>query len=95
MDNSLLTDKSFAFAKRIVRAYKFLRQQQEYVMSRQLLRSGTSIGANITEAMASLSDQEFSAKLSIAYKEVKETGYWLRLLHETEFIDLTTYDSIH
>ena len=89
MENkNLIKDKTFLFAIRIVRLYKFLKKEhQEYILSKQILKSGTSIGANVSEAFASISDAEFSMKISIAYKEAQETDYWLRLLKETEFLN--------
>jgi four helix bundle protein len=81
-------DKSFAFAKRIVRLYRFLGERhREYTLSKQLLRCGTSIGANVHEAVAAQSKKEFIAKMSIASKEARETEYWISLLIETGFLD--------
>jgi four helix bundle protein len=81
-------DKSFAFAKRIVRLYRFLGEQhREYTLSKQLLRCGTSIGANVHEAVAAQSKKEFIAKMSIASKEARETEYWISLLIATGFLD--------
>ncbi|MBL7995779.1 four helix bundle protein [bacterium] len=92
---NIVKDKSFAFAVRIVNLYKFLKEdKKEYVLSKQILRSGTSIGANIEEADGGISKADFSNKISIAYKEAKETHYWLRLLHDTDYIDQTSFDSI-
>ena len=85
-ENVLLT-KSYAFAIRIVNLYKFLYQdKRDVVISRQILRSGTSIGANAEEAVGAQSRKDFISKLSIAYKEARETYYWLRLLRDTNFI---------
>ena len=81
-------DKSFEFAVRIIRLYQFLsKEHKEYVLSKQLLRSGTSIGANINEAQAAQSNADFISKMSIASKEARETKYWLQLLCETEYLD--------
>ena len=92
---NVVKDKSFAFAVRIVNLYKFLKEEKkENILSRQILRSGTSIGANIEEADGGISKADFSSKISIAYKEAKETHYWLRLLNETGYIDQTSFDSI-
>ena len=89
-------DKAYQFAIRIVNAYKYLSQEKkEFVLSKQLLRSGTSIGANIAEANGAISQADFSAKISIAYKECMETKYWLSLLKDTGYIDLKSFDSIH
>ncbi|MDO5616822.1 MAG: four helix bundle protein [Cruoricaptor ignavus] len=88
MSNNPIKNKSFDFAVRIVNLYKTLtNERKEFVMSKQLLRSGTSIGANIEEATASISKKEFISKNQISYKEAFETSYWLKLLHKTEFIN--------
>ena len=79
--------KSFAFAIRIVNLYRFLiSDKKEYVLSRQLLRPGTSIGANIEEAIGGQSNRDFIAKVSISYKEARETIYWIKLLHATAYL---------
>lgn len=86
-DNAIL-DKSFSFAVRIVKLYQHLcTEQKEYVLSKQLLRSGTSIGANVNEAQAAQSIKDFIAKMSISSKEARETQYWLQLLCETGYLD--------
>jgi four helix bundle protein len=78
--------KSFAFAVRAVKAYQYLiKERKEYVLSRQFLRSGTSIGANVEEAIGAQSPADFLSKMSIAYKEARETRYWIRLLEATEY----------
>lgn len=88
MKESVLRDKSFDFAFRILNLYKFLRDQhREYVISKQVLRSGTSIGANIEEARYGQSKSDFIHKLAIAQKEAAETAYWLKLLAKGEFIN--------
>ncbi len=75
--------------------YQYLCEQRyEYIMSKQVLRSGTSIGANIAEAECSISRNEFLAKMYIAFKECAETEYWLELLHETEYLDTRMYEDI-
>lgn len=85
---NVIKDKSFDFAVRIVNLYKFLAfQKNEYVLSKQLLKSGTSIGANVEEALGSQSNKEFIAKLHISYREAKESLYWLKLLNKTDFIN--------
>ena len=82
-----LADKSYVFALKIVEVYKTLiSTKKEYVLSKQLLRSGTSIGANIAEANGAISKADFSAKISIAYKESLETKYWLNLLRDADYI---------
>ncbi|MEO1670978.1 MAG: four helix bundle protein, partial [Cyanobacteria bacterium J06631_2] len=79
--NNVTYEKAYSFAIRIVNAYKYLiKEHKEYVLSKQLLRCGTSIGANIAEANGAISSADFSAKISIAYKETLETKYWLSLL---------------
>ena len=88
-ENPVLT-KSFNFAIRIVNLHKHLaNKQKEYVLSKQLLRSGTSIGANINEAQVAQTKADFIAKMSIASKEARETEYWIRLLTETHYLDPT------
>lgn len=83
-------DKAFGFAVRIVKLCQFLAQEhKEYVLSKQLLRSGTSIGANINEAQAAQSTADFIAKMSIASKEAREARYWLELLCETDYLNKT------
>ena len=89
-------DKAYQFAIRIVKAYQFLvKEKKEFVLSKQLLRSGTSIGANLAEANDAISKAEFSNKISIAYKECLETKYWLSLLKDTNFMDEATFESIY
>ena len=93
-DNVVL-DKSFDFAVRIVNLYKHLRYTiDERVLSTQVLKSGTSIGANIREALRSSSRKDFVAKMNISLKEAYETEYWLELLYKTEYISKKEYDSI-
>ena len=93
--NNVIVDKSYKFAVRIVRMYQHLTaDKKEFILSKQILRSGTSIGANIEEAEGSISKKEFIAKIQIAYKEAKETRYWIRLLNDTEYIDQNTSQSI-
>ncbi len=92
---NVLVDKSFSFSIRIVNLYKFLcSEKKEYVLSKQILRSGTSIGANIEEANGGISKADFSNKISIAYKEARETRYWIKLLHETKYIDSKLFNSL-
>lgn len=89
-------DRTYALALRIVKAYTYLKEEkQEYVMSKQLLRSGTSIGAQVREAKFAQSRADFVAKLSIALKEANETLYWLELLHDSGFIEDEAFASIH
>lgn len=96
MADSIIQKKSFEFAQEIIRLYRELQDQREYVLSRQLLRSGTSIGANVEEATAAQSRNDFVAKMSIASKEARETRYWLRLLQESKLVDIdVTSQLIH
>ena len=95
MKEIIVRDKAFKFAVRIVRLNIYLREtKREYVLSKQILRSGTSIGANIEEATGGVSTADFIYKLSIAYKEARETHYWLRLFHETGLIDDKIFKSL-
>ncbi len=88
MKENVLKDKSYEFALLIVKAFqKLSREQKEFVLSKQLLRSGTSIGANVEEASGGISRKEFIAKLQISFKEAKETRYWLRLLHDSGYLE--------
>ena len=85
--NNVIQQKSFAFAVRVVNLYKhLLAKQQEAVLSKQLLRCGTSIGANIEEAIGAQSEKDFFATLTIAYKEAREARYWIKLLRETLYL---------
>ena len=86
--------KSFNFTVRIVNLYKFLSKRKELVLSKQVLRCGTSIGANVAEAEQAQSSADFVSKMSIALKETAETKYWLRLLKETSYISETEFNSI-
>lgn len=96
MTENVLQSKSFAFAVRIVKLYKYLvEEKKEYVISKQLLRAGTSIGANIEEGLGGQSKKDFIAKLSIAYKEARETDYWLRILKETKYLTIKQFDGIN
>jgi four helix bundle protein len=85
--DNIIQIKSYDFAVRIVKLYKHLSQEKkEFVLSKQLLRSGTSIGANVEEAIGGQSRKDFYAKLTIAYKEARESHYWIRLLNDTEYL---------
>lgn len=95
MKKDVLREKSFMFAIRIVNMYKYLcENKKEYVMSKQLLMSGTSIGANVREAKRAQSTPDFYTKLTIALKEADETTYWLDLLHETGYLSQIEYDDV-
>ena len=93
--SSIIEEKSFKFAIRIVNLYKHLcADKKEHVMSKQVLRSGTSIGANVSEAERGQTKPDFYAKLSIALKEANETCYWIRLLHATDYLDDKEFTSL-
>ena len=94
-ENNVIVEKSFAFANRVVKLYKYLcTVQKEWVLSQQLLRSGTSIGANVRESQRAQSNKDFVAKLNIALKEACETEYWLELLKENEYLTQSQFDSV-
>lgn len=88
MAESIVQRKSFEFALGVIGLYKQLQAQREFVISKQLLRSGTSIGANVEEATAAQSRRDFLSKMAIASKEARETKYWLRLLKESNLVDV-------
>ena len=95
MKDSILLRKSKAFALRIVRLYKYLRARKESVIAKQMLRSGTSIGANIAESRYAQSKSDFASKLQIALKEAAETEYWLELLRDSELVESSSaFDSL-
>jgi four helix bundle protein len=83
---NIILNKSFVFALTIIETYKYLNENKEYVLSKQLLRSGTSIGANVEEANAAQTKKDFIAKMSIASKEARETRYWLKLLQKSQMV---------
>lgn len=87
MKENILVEKSYLFALRIIKLYKFLTEEKkEFILSKQVLRSGTSIGANIEETVGASSKKDFLAKISIAYREARETKYWLRLLRDSGYL---------
>lgn len=95
MGQSILRDKSYAFAIEIVKlSQKLQKEKKEFVLSKQLLRSGTAIGALISEAEFGQSKADFTHKLTIALKEANETRYWLNLLYDTDFLHQTTYSQL-
>ena len=95
MRENLLIDKSIAFAARIIKLHKHLiKTQKETVISKQIVRSGTSIGANVSEASQAQSRADFVSKMNIALKETTETKYWLKLLCATEYLTKSQFDSI-
>jgi four helix bundle protein len=96
LNDSKVYDKAFKFAVRVVKAYKYLQsEKKEFVLSKQFLRSGTSIGANIAEANGAISNADFSNKISIAYKETLETKYWLALLKESDYLKQNMFESLY
>jgi four helix bundle protein len=85
--DNVVRDKSYAFALRVVKLYQFLiNEKKEFVLSRQILRSGTSIGANVEEAIGGQSGRDFQSKIAIAYKEARETHYWIRILKDSDYL---------
>lgn len=95
MGQSIALEKSYAFALRIVNLYKYLcESKKEFTLSKQVLRSGTSIGANLEEARAGQSERDFLHKVSISFKECKETHYWLRLLRDSDYIEPSIAESL-
>ena len=95
MAENVIKTKSFQFALRIIRLYKFLTiEKKEFILSKQLLRSGTSIGANIRESEHAQSTADFIHKLAIAQKEANETDYWIELLHQSEYLAENQFSSI-
>ena len=94
--DNLIADKSKTFALRVIELYKFLvSEKKEFVLSKQLLRSGTSIGANARESIRAQSTADFYAKLTISLKEAEETSYWLELLNESGYIDNDMFKSLY
>lgn len=91
MKSNIIQEKSFLFAIRIIRVYQQIcNDKREYILSKQLLRSGTSIGANIEESIGGQSKADFISKISIAYKEARETIYWIKLLEATDYLSENT-----
>jgi four helix bundle protein len=96
MKDQILYPKAYSFAVRVVKAYKYLTStKREFVIAKQLLKSGTSIGANIAEANGAISQDDFSHKMSLAYKDCLETMFWLFLLKDTGFINSDTFESMN
>ena len=95
-NENVIVEKSKAFALRIIKMYQFIvKEEKEFVLSKQALRSGTSIGANVKEAIRGQSKPDFYAKMNIALKEASETEYWLELLHESGYIEEQAFQSIY
>ena len=96
MAENIIRIKSIEFAKRIIKLCRFLcDEKREYILSKQILRSGTSIGANVTEAEYGISKKDFLSKMYIAFKECAETLYWLELLYSSEYISKKEYASLY
>jgi len=96
MKENVIKDKSYVFALRVIKAYKFLSEdKREFVLSKQMLRSGTAIGALVREAEQAQSKPDFINKMNIALKEANETEYWLMLLKDSDYIDEKSFESIH
>ena len=93
--DNIIIQKSYAFALQIIQLYKSLVEKKEYVLSKQILRSGTSIGANIHEAVSGESKKDFIHKLGIAVKEARETSYWLNLLKDSEYITSDEFNKLN
>ena len=95
MKKNIIQEKSFCFALRIIKLYKYLKDNKnEYVLSKQLLRSGTSIGVNIEESIGGQSKNDFVSKISVAYKEARETLYWLKLLKASNYLNQKQSESL-
>jgi four helix bundle protein len=95
MADSIIKDKSYKFAIRIVRICKELNEKKEYVLSREILRAGTHIGARVKEAQQAEARQDFIHKMSVALQNASKTEYWLELLRDTDFIDQKTFNSLN
>ncbi len=95
MVKSIAYDKAYVFAKDIIAVYKRLKSINEYVIAQQLLRCGTSIGANIAEANGAISRKDFSSKVSIAYKETLESRYWISLLFDSEYLTINEFEDLN
>ena len=95
MKDNIVLEKSFQFSIRVVNLYKYMTEEKkEYILSKQILRCGTSIGANATEAQKGQSKADFTAKMCIALKEAYESEYWIRLLYHTDYIEKNAYKSL-
>ena len=92
--NQILLEKTYQFALDVIGLYKAMLEQNEYIISKQIVRSGTSIGANVEEAIAAQSRKDFISKMSIASKEARETNYWLRLINEAEITNSKETDEL-
>ena len=92
---NIIVSKSYSFALEVIKLYKVLVEKKEFVLSKQILRSGTSIGANIHEAVGSESKKDFIHKLGIAVKEARETSYWLNLLKDSNYLSNEEFDRLN
>lgn len=96
MKENVVLDKAFNFAERAYKLHRYLfTEKKEFILAKQILRCGTSIGANLEEANGAQTKKDFIAKVSIAYKEARETSYWLRLIKQVELIEDIHFESIH
>ncbi|MEZ4915162.1 MAG: four helix bundle protein [Chitinophagales bacterium] len=94
-ENNIILEKTFAFAVRSVKLYKYLQEEKrKFLLSKQFLRSATSVGANVEESIGGQSDKDFLSKLSIAYKEARETKYWLKLMQATDYLNQNEAESM-
>ena len=91
-NKSIIADKAYTFALLIISIYKELKKENEFILSKQILRSGISIGANVNEAISAISKKDFVFKLGISLKEARETTYWLNLLKDSDFINQETFN---
>ena len=94
LSNNIIQDKSYSFAIEIIKLVKVLQINKEYILSKQLIRSGTSIGALVEEAIGAQTRKDFYSKITIAYKEARETKYWLRLLTDSGYLDQNKGDNL-
>jgi four helix bundle protein len=94
-ENNVIVDKSFDFAVRIVNLYKYIvAEKHEFILSKQLVRSATSVGANVEEAIGGISKADFNAKIGISYRQARETRYWLKLLYATDYLNEREFNSL-
>lgn len=94
MKESIIKNKSFEFALKIIDLYKLMKEQKEFVLSKQILRSGTSVGANVEEALAGQTKKKFAFQMSIASKEARETLYWLKLIEYAKIINMSSLSEL-
>ncbi len=94
MKRSIVQEKSYLFSLRIIKLYQHITQKRQFILGQQILKSGTSIGANIEEALGAYSNKDFLSKITILYKEARETHYWLRLLKDSQLIEKNLSQSL-